>query len=593
MSILTNNLLSNTYRKIRNNLPDFVFASVKRLLPLYLITSLFEIFSLVIIFPVINILIEPGSIARNPYLLFLYEYFRFDNAVSFVLFLLCVIALFFILKNMIIYLTSRVQTRIAFEIASKLAFRKYSAYLSRPYDFFTDNNTAVLLRNFAQIPFELVTYVILPFAIILNEVLILSLIVIIMCSFDPLLFLAIIVFALPFALIYNSLYRKKLKDISDKRNRESATIYKMGMQSMDGFREMTVFNKLDYFKPFFQKSLNDYTRTYSDIYFLNQFSPKIVETVAVICIAGIFTAGYLFGKDLQSLGQFLIIFSLAAFRMIPSMNKIILSGNYIKSTAFALDYFDKHEGEEPRPQNTVSGPAISFKRALEIKDLHFSYKGSAKSVLGGINLEIRKGETVGIIGPSGSGKTTLLNILLRLYTESEGGIYVDGIKIAQSNIKEWYDLVSYVPQNITLLDGTIKENIAFGIDPLSIDPGLLRSVIERAQLKDFVGSLPMKEDSQIGENGIRISGGQRQRIGIARALYHGGQILIFDEATSSLDAETERTLTEAINNISHQELTIIIVAHRIQTLKYCDRIYRIANGKLDPSPLTYSELSKA
>ena len=156
-------------------------------------------------------------------------------------------------------------------------------------------------------------------------------------------------------------------------------------------------------------------------------------------------------------------------------------------------------------------------------------------------------------------------------------------KIEKSKLSAWYKLVSYVPQNITLLDASITENIAFGIPQNEIDDKLLEKVIQQAQLESFINQLPNKSQTQIGEKGIKISGGQRQRIGIARALYHGGQILIFDEATSALDTETEEMLTEAINNISHKELTIIIVAHRIQTLKYCDKIYKLEKGEINIS----------
>lgn len=590
LSIITNNLLSNAYRKIKNNLPDFVFSSFVKILPLFLIISLFDIIGLVIIFPVINILIEPQSIEKNEYLLAIFDHLKFNDTVSFVLFLLCVITAFFVLKNIVIFGCSKIQTRMAFQLAGKLAYGTYSSYLSKPYRFFSENNTAILLRNFSQLPFELVTYVVFPLAIIINELFIIVIIISLMTFIDPILFLAIIAFSLPFIVTYNFIFRKKLKRISDKRNRQTAEIYKLGMQSMEGFREMTVFNKLSYFKPIFKKSIDIYSKTQSDLYFLNQFSPKIIEFVAVICISGIFVTGFLFGKDLQSLGQFLIVFSLAASRMIPSMNKIILSGNYIKSSAFTIDYFRKEDVKD-KGNIAKSLQPISFKEKIEIKELSFSFGAPGDLVLKNIHLEIKKGQTIGIIGPSGSGKTTFLNILLRLYTETTGGIYVDGVKIESSNLADWYNLVSYVPQNITLLDGTIKENISFGVHPKEADQSRLRAVIEQAQLAEFVDNLPLKENSLVGENGIKISGGQRQRIGIARALYHGGEILIFDEATSALDTETEEMLTDAINQISHRNLTIVIVAHRLQTLKYCDLIYKIEKGVLNPHKFKPTEIS--
>ena len=583
MSSISKNILVETLRKIKNDLPDFIRLSMIKLFPFLFITSILEIFGLVIIFPVINILMDPTSIQTNKVLHTIYTSLQFTDQVTFVLCLMCSITAFFLIKNAIIYFCTKIQTRIAFRAASRLAYENYSYYLSESYEYFADNNTALMLRNFSQIPFELIAFVILPFTVIINELFILAILVIIMSFFDPILFSSILIFALPFVFIYNLVFRKKLREISDRKNKESSSIYKSGMQAMEGFREIVVFNKLSYFKPRFKRTVEMYSRSLSSVYLLNIFSPKIVESVAVLCISGIFMAGYLFGKDIIALGQFLVVFSLAAYRVIPSMNKIILSGNYIKSSFFTLDYFnkEKHMSSEMDSSSDIrSSSKILFTNELSIKNLSFKYKNAKETVLREIDLTLKKGETIGIIGPSGSGKTTLLNILLRLYKEQEGGIYVDNQKIDDANLYSWYQLVSYVPQNITLLDGTIAENIAFGMERSKVDKELLSKVIDRAQLRDLINDLPNKTESLIGENGIKLSGGQRQRIGIARALYHGGEILIFDEATSALDHETERILSESIHSISHQDLTIIIVAHRLETLKYCDRIYKIEKGQL-------------
>ncbi|MHB8403765.1 MAG: ATP-binding cassette domain-containing protein, partial [Bacteroidia bacterium] len=351
---------------------------------------------------------------------------------------------------------------------------------------------------------------------------------------------------------------------------------------------MIVFNKKEYFKPKFKKTVDAFSKALSDVYLINAFSPKIVETVAILAIFSIFIFGYLLHKDITMIAQFLIVFTIAAYRVIPSMNKIILSSNYIKSNSYMFQYFNKVDDSqviENKKSDNEEVKDISFNQKLEIKDLSFKFHNKNSDTLHHLNLTISKGQTIGIVGTSGAGKTTLLNILLRLYEETNGGIYIDNTKINKTNLHAWYKLVSYVPQNITLLDATITENIAFGISKENIDNNVLKKVIAQAQLQDFITNLTDGINTQIGEKGIKISGGQRQRIGIARALYHGGQLLIFDEATSSLDNETEQMLTEAINNISHKELTIIIVAHRIQTLKYCDAIYKLDNGEAKLHPI--------
>lgn len=569
----------DTYRKIKNNLPNYVFNSIKKLIPIYLVATLFEFFGLVIIFPVIKIVINPSIIDDNKIVNHIFQILNFSNKTTFVLFLFTSVTLIFILKNVILFFISKKQTSISFQLASKLSYEKYSSYVNKPYSFHNDTNTSVLLRNFAQLPFDFVSFLIIPFTIVVNELFILFLIILIITCYAPLLFWSLILFTVPFLAIYNVLYKKKLKDISDKRDSQSRNMYKTGHQTMEAYREITIFGKQIYFKNNFKKTLNSYSQTLGEVYFLNSFSPKIIEIVAVLGIFSIFLAGYIFNKDLATLAQFLIVFSIAAYRVIPSLNKVILFSNYIKSSLYIFDYFDKTESKTE--SNVASSGSIIFDDKIELRNLSFNYPLAHNNIFTNLNLIIKKGETIGIIGSSGGGKTTLLNILLRLYQETEGGIYIDNKKLTQKNLDAWYKLVAYVPQNVTLLDSSIVENIAFGFDKKDIDYELLKKVIHQSQLNEFIMGLPEGFETQIGENGVKISGGQRQRLGIARALYHGSKILIFDEATSALDKETEQDLTESINKISNNELTIIIVAHRIETLIYCDRIYSLIDGKIE------------
>jgi ABC-type bacteriocin/lantibiotic exporter with double-glycine peptidase domain len=294
------------------------------------------------------------------------------------------------------------------------------------------------------------------------------------------------------------------------------------------------------------------------------------------------------GKKIESIASVLVLYAIALYRLIPSINRILLSLNNIRVADYTFTYLQKEK--DSKKATVQESTDLSFKRSIAIKDLHFKYPGSDKSILSDINLTITKGSTIGIIGPSGSGKSTLLNILLRLFEENSGGIYVDDKKISSDNVKALYKIVGYVPQNITIIEGTLLENIAFGIDTEKIDLELFRTVIEKSQLSAFLKELPEGYNTQLGERGVKISGGQKQRIGIARALYHRAQILIFDEATSALDYETEKMLTESISSFAGSDITIIIVAHRLQTLKYCESIYKLHNGKLDPQPYRYHEI---
>lgn len=594
MSLFKNNIFSETNRKIKQDLPDFVRKAVFKLLPIFLISSVFEIIGLAIIIPAINILIDQEIVKSAPALFWLYNSLNFSSNVSFVLFILFAICIIFIIKNALLYFIYKYQTKVGFDLASRLAVGKYNSYLNMPYRFFSENNTAILLRNITQLPIDIVIYSILPFVGLINEIFLILIILSAITLYNPLLFFATAIFVIPFLFLYNKTYRSKLKRISTERDKESSKVYQIGLQSIEGFREIKIFDKLNFFRPVFQRSLESYAKISSDGYLMNIFSPKIVETVAIMCLVNIFLFGYLLGNNITVLTQFMAIFAISSYRIIPSINKIILYSNYIKSSAYTFQYFSKKDDvatEQHSEKNKEEAlQPLTFNKNVEIRGLSFKFADAEENILKNLRLNVTKGQTIGIVGPSGSGKSTLLNILLRLYVEDEGGIYVDGVKIERNNISNWYKLVSYVPQNMILLDGTIKENIAFGIHPEDINTILLEKVIARSQLKEFIDKLPEGINSQIGENGIKISGGQKQRIAIARALYHGGEILIFDEATSALDSETEEMLTEAIHSISHQDLTIIIVAHRVQTLKYCDAIYKIENGALNER-LTYSQIA--
>ena len=221
---------------------------------------------------------------------------------------------------------------------------------------------------------------------------------------------------------------------------------------------------------------------------------------------------------------------------------------------------------------------IPFNDTIEVKNLHFRFPHVKDDMLKGVNMKIRKGEKIGIVGASGSGKTTLMNVLLRFYEEQKGEITVDGVPIREDNTRNWRNMMGYVKQDIFLIDGSIRDNITFG--DVKPDDDRLMQAIRLASLEGLVKSLPQGVDTMIGERGSRLSGGQRQRISIARSLYRNAEILIFDEATSALDNQTEQEVSEAIDSLSDADKTIFIIAHRITTLKNCDRIYELDNGKI-------------
>lgn len=587
-------ILIKTYRNIRKYLPSYVSEAIAKLIPTSFLLSVFELLSLAIVFPVINVVLHPEFIKSNSILLAIYEYFSFTSNVQYVLFLFFVIAICFLVKNIIVYIVLKKQADISYGIAKQISISQYKKYLNQSYSFHSKSKPSDLLTNISVIPFDFVAGVLLPFIAIINEFILIIMIVIGIVCYDFYLLFSLVALTIPFLYLYIKIFKGKLDLVSSNRNIGMKTMNQNALLSISGFREIVVFHKKTFFTPVFENSVDRFSNGNKSLYLLNTFSPKIIELIAIISILGIFIAGFILGKDLVSLSSFLVLFSISAYRLIPSLNRIILSINNIKASFYVFDYFNNDTAKEVLTLNDSLGSkfAIEFKDIIEIRDLDFSFENETVAILKRVNLKIKKGKTIGIVGPSGSGKSTLLNILLRLHKEKSGGIFVDGVKIEDENLNEWRKLISYVPQDIVLIDGSIEENIAFGINKNDINSSLIKEVIEKAQLNEFINELEFGLNTNIGDGGSNISGGQRQRIAIARALYHGGKVLLFDEATSALDNTTEQMLTESIRNISHTDVTIVIVAHRYQTLKYCDEIYSLELGVLNPKPMTYIELIK-
>jgi len=272
------------------------------------------------------------------------------------------------------------------------------------------------------------------------------------------------------------------------------------------------------------------------------------------------------------------LFAVGAFRVSPSVNRVITSIQQIRFALPAIRVIEADLADSTEPESLdQTEPAPQFE-ALDLRSVSFFHSERPKPVLDGLSLVVSRGDSIGIMGESGVGKSTLIDLMLGLFPPSTGFVLLNGCDV-HSRLREWHGLVGYVPQQVFLADASIRSNVAFGIDESAIDDDAVLEALHLAQLDSYLDGLPSGLDSVIGERGIRLSGGQRQRIGIARALYQEPQVLIFDEATSSLDAETEQTFLESMNQLS-KDHTMIVVAHRTSTLRYCSQVYRLQDGQL-------------
>jgi ABC-type multidrug transport system fused ATPase/permease subunit len=313
------------------------------------------------------------------------------------------------------------------------------------------------------------------------------------------------------------------------------------------------------------------------MYTLQQLPRLWLELLAVSGLAILVISMLAQSRALEAVLPALGLFAAVAFRLMPSVNRLL---GAVQTLRYGMPVIDTlwEEFRFAVPEVTVTQRSVvPFRGTLELNHITYTYPGVAEPVLKDISLAIQRGESVGFIGASGAGKSTLVDILLGLLAPEIGEVRVDGNDI-KANLRNWQDQIGYVPQSIFLTDDTLRRNVAFGLPDKQIDNAAVQRAIRAAQLDEFVDSLPDGLETVVGERGIRLSGGQRQRIGIARSIYHDPAVLVLDEATSSLDTETERGVMQAIMALQGSK-TVLIIAHRLSTVEHCNRLYRLEDGK--------------
>jgi ABC-type bacteriocin/lantibiotic exporter with double-glycine peptidase domain len=318
---------------------------------------------------------------------------------------------------------------------------------------------------------------------------------------------------------------------------------------------------------------------------------RIIEIAIFLCIILILIYGVFVLKDTEKIITTVSLFSVVAYRSIPSINRFVISMNNLTSSGFIFKDIDFKPTEE-EDKKTKASEELTLQSAISFNNVGYTYPGTGTQILKNCTLEIKKGESIGIIGRSGAGKSTLVNNLLGFLHPTDGNIQIDNTTLTPGNTHKWWEILGYVRQDVFIMNTTFKENVAIGEPVGDIDPVRLARAIKLSSLKPLVDSWPDKENTMLNEGGNNLSGGQKQRIAIARAIYKGAQVLIFDEATSALDSATEEEITNSIRALGEEHLTVIIIAHRFTSLKYCDYIYKIDNGTIQDK-LTYPQLMSA
>ena len=394
-----------------------------------------------------------------------------------------------------------------------------------------------------------------------------------------LLLVMLFVMAPSFFLIFRFL-RKKVSTLGDERNTEIQHAQDSLIQGVYGNIDARLLNKEEYFIQHFLKHQKRINRIDAEVYTVNSIPPRLMELFAIGGLTVIVLLSLFYNPQINFL--YLIgVFGAASFRMMPSVNRTLGSLLKLKNHQFAIEELVKI-AKMPTPSLNLNleESSISFNKTFSLQNIRYKYPDANKEVLDNVCLEIMKGEKIGIMGESGTGKSTLIIILLGLLSPSSGSISLDNIAVNSSNIKSYQKKIGYVKQEVFIWNGSLEENIAFGTPADSIDYKQVNSLIKNFNLEEIRQNITAYSTKSAGEKGGKLSGGQKQRIAIARAMYNNPEILILDEATSSLDIETEKEINNAIEKLSDGNLTIIIVSHQLSALQKCQRILVLENGKL-------------
>jgi ABC-type multidrug transport system fused ATPase/permease subunit len=533
--------------------------------------SIIETVGISIIMPFMSVAIDFNLIHENEYYSYFYKILSFDRDISFIISFGVVLIFFYLFRSIInmfyFYLLSKF-TQGRYHL---LAYRLFENYMNMSYRDFTTKNSSTLTKtivNEASYLTHLLSSVLLMFSEIFVVIFIYAMMLYVNYQITLLLTMVLILNAL----IMIKTVSAKIKDMGVIRAKFQKNFYEIINKSFGNFKLIKLHSNSQDVLEDFGKSSFSYAKanvTYSTMVHI----PRLfLEAIAFSIIVAIIT--YLVWKYENNVSDMLAVISmfvLALYRLMPSINRIMNSYNQILFYHKSLDiiYDDlSYENENLGDEN------ISFEQEIVIQNLDFEYEEN-KLILNGINLSIQKGSKIGFIGESGSGKSTLVDIIIGLYQPTNGNVFLDGILLSDNNIKVWRSKVGYIPQSVYLFDGTVGENVTFGLE---YDSQKVNDVLRKAKIYDFLKSKE-GENTLVGEGGVMLSGGQKQRIAIARALYSEPEVLVLDEATSALDDETEREIMDEIYAIS-EDKTLIIIAHRLSTIDRCDVVYKIENGEL-------------
>ncbi len=550
---------------------------------LMIIGSVLELLAVAVFNPFIEVLMQTSSIEDDSFLKLFFAHIHLNGIEQYLVVLSALIAVIYLVKNIYLSFLQNVILSFSYTTRMNLATRLLTTYMNEPYTFHLSKNIAEMQRCLQSDTSQFMTLISSGLQLTVEMVTCLALAAYLFHTSHSITVVIGVLLLMCIGLFF--IISKKVSSRLGRQNEHyNAKLFQWINQSLGGIKELKILQREEYF-------IDSYKTNYKKLIWgarVNELIaalPKyIVETVAMVGLVFAIIIKLLFGHGaLETFIPQIAVFAVAAFRLLPSVGRVNAYINSIMYNKASLDmiYGDLKEiDSEPVQEIEWQGEKENwiFTKGVTVEHVSYHYPDSDVEVLHDISLEIPKGKTVALIGPSGAGKTTLADIILGLLPPISGVIRMDQHNVYE-NLRSWREKLGYIPQSIYLSDDTIRNNVAFGIYEAQIDDNAIWKALEKAQLKEFVQGLENGLDTYVGDRGVRLSGGQRQRIGIARALYHDPEILVLDEATSALDSSTEQAVMESIESLQGLK-TMIIIAHRLTTIKNADLVYEVSGGNV-------------
>lgn len=551
------------------------------LLVAVVIGSFLELLGVTIFMPFINIISNPQTIQKTWYLKLFYDGLHFSSTKNFMIALSCAIIAVYLIKNIYLIVEKNCIYKFSYSTQMRLSTRLLETYMKEPYTFHLNKNIASLQRTIQEDTGRFMQ-VILYFMELATELVVCLVLGIYLLFVSKSITIIVVSLLVVFVGTFLACTRRYSNQLGRDNQVYQGKIYQWMNQALGGIKEIKILERDSFFVDEYQKYYAKFARGLRLSRTISILPKYLVEAIAITGLLIAIIVKMTFGEaDLIYYIPQLTVFAVAAFRLMPCVGRI---NEYATNMLYAfpsvdLIYKDLVEIEDyVEKQDHEVAEKWNLKNAIEVKDVTYYYPDTEEPVIDGASLTIQKGKTVAFIGTSGAGKTTMVDIILGLLVPQKGVVMADKINVHEKP-KTFHAQIGYIPQVIYLSDDTIRNNIAFGIKEAQIDEAAVQAAVEKAQLTEFINSLPHGLDTIVGDRGVRLSGGQRQRIGIARALYHDPEILVLDEATSALDNETESAVMEAIDHLQGLK-TMIIIAHRLTTIRNVDKIYEVGEGKV-------------